>query len=178
MVLAYAKAHEAASDPKGVSMGQSGREYVARCQNAKCGRSKRHTTVAKMGELVERCQYCGALWSFSDSYVLAGQSHSGRGGKAPARMLRAGDLAAIIHALESTKDLRPGYADLYIAWIVVQNKSVRELAADADRIELEGERWTKSRVWTGIQACRAWLDDQLDRRGMRAEEGLEFGKDA
>ena len=178
LVLAYLAAHEGALAPKTPSMGQRGREYGPRCSNRKCRRTVRRTQIARKGVLIERCAYCGTVWPFSDAYVLAGQNHSGRGGRAPARLRRAGDLAALIHALESTPDLRAGYADLYIAWLGVGSKTVEAVAADADAIRLEGERWTKSRVWTAICRSRGWLEDQLDRRGLRATEGIWSGQNA
>jgi len=176
-VLAYLNAHDRAAAPKTPSMGQSGREYAHRCGNAKCGKLKRTTVVGRKGELVERCAAYGDLWPWVEAYILAGQSHAGKGGSAPATLERAGDLAAVIGALE-TAPIGVGYADLYLAWLAIGSKSIQAIADDADAIGAHGQRWTKSKVETAIRTCRRWLERELDRRGMlvpRVELGAEKG---
>lgn len=180
-ILAYHAATIAAEAPKTPSMGQTGREYAYRCPNRKCRRTKRTTTVGRKGALVERCAFCGSVWDWVDAYVLAGQNHSGKGGGAPPRVERAAALGSVVSALENTEELRPGYADLYIAWLCVGTKSIEAIAEDADRINLVGEHWTKSRVETAIKRSRRWLEHELDRRGLLANAelgGYENAKNA
>lgn len=146
-------------------MGQSGREYAPRCQRPKC-RGRRVEAVAKKGAVVQRCSLCQTPWAWTESYTLAGQTHAGRGGRAPAAVDVATQLGVLVGAMLETPAIPAGCAWLYVQWIGVGAKSIRAVADDASRARIADRHWTKWHVENAIDRSRAWLERELWRRGM------------
>lgn len=166
-VLAFYRAHAAASSPKGLSMGQRGRDYAFRCANRKCRRAgTRVRRSGPKGSIVERCSACGTPWTWTDAYIPAGLTHAGRGGSPPAALERSGDLCSLIAALETTPDLEAGFGELYVSWLCVGSKSIDAVAEDATRIRFHGRSWQKRDVRRAIDRSRGWLETQLFRKGL------------
>lgn len=170
-ILAAYQAHESASSPKTPSMGQAGRDYADRCANLKkCGRrGTRIETLGKMGALVMRCSRCGTPWEWTEAYILAGQAHSGRGGRPPSALERTAELCVIVAALERTSALAAGEAEIYITWLIVGSKSIEALARVAARQRFAGRDWAPRDVRRAIARSRRWLSAELDRRGLLSE---------
>lgn len=164
-VSTFFRARARAGSPKGVAMGQSGREYAPRCQKPKC-KGRRIEAHAKKGAVVQRCSTCQTPWTWTESYTLAGQTHSGRGGRAPASMDTAAELAGLVSGMLATTALPPGSAWLYVQWIGIGSKSIRAVADDASRARIADRHWTKWHVEDAIDRSRAWLERELWRRGM------------
>lgn len=158
-VKEWYEAHRRALSVPGQSIGQSGRDYAPRCQNKKCKR-KGHPMMMKG---LPRCPRCSALWDYTESYTLAGQSHSGKGGRPPGRLLLAGDAAARLQAIENFGN---GDGAIYVQWVLIESKSREAIAWDATKKNFYGRAWTLNDVRGAIRRSRRWLTAELEFRGL------------
>lgn len=165
VILAFHRAHARAVAPA-QSVGQSGRDYADRCQNPRCGRrGTRVEETTRKGELVPICSACKVRWTWTHAYVLAGQTHAGRGGAPPRALVRAGDLASIVEAFRKTPDLEPGAAWVFEVWLVC-DLSREDVGGMATRAGIGGRTWDERAVRRAIYNSRRWIEWDLYRRGI------------
>ncbi len=167
VVTRYLRARKRASSPRGMQVAQRSRSYGVQCTNRKCKhRGRPIGQVDGKGETIQRCPQCGTPWEFSDVFGLAGQSHSGRGGRPPRAVLDAGDLCLFAHRLTQAKSLEPGHARVFLTWLSDGRYSHRALAERLTDENYLGQRWQTRDVRRAIDRSRAVLERDLGRRGL------------
>lgn len=163
----YFRARKRASSPRGTQVAQRGRSYAKRCANRRCGlEGKPIDQPDGAGELVKRCPRCGEPWKFSDVFALAGQSHSGRGGRPPRPVLEAGDLVPFVSRLVHAGSLEPGHARVFLTYVADGRYSHRSLAERLTEEGYLGQRWQTRDVRRAVERSRAVLERDLARRGV------------
>ena len=177
-ILAAHDAHVRALSPKSQAFGQTGEEPDYRCANRKkCGNVRNHVQTHSRGVITLRCRRCGTPWPTTETLTLAGQFSSSSGGRPPAALIRTGDLCVLVRDLESTEELEPGEAAIYSLWLVDGSRSREKMAAECSAKRFQGREWSPRDVRNAIRRSRAWLSNQLERRGLTTREG-GFGSNA
>lgn len=165
LIARYFRARKRASAPRGTQVAQRGRSYAKRCGNRRCGlEGKPIDQPDGAGEIVKRCPRCGEPWKFSDVFALAGQSHSGRGGRPPRPVVEAGDLCLFAHRLQQAKSLEPGHARVYLTYIADGRYSHRSLAERLTEEGYLGQRWHTRDVRRAVERSRRWLESEMRAR--------------
>lgn len=167
VITRYLRARKRAIAPRGMQVAQRSRSYAGQCANRKCRHKGRPIgQVNGQGETIQRCPQCGKPWDFSDVFGLAGQSHSGRGGRPPRAVLESGDLCLFAHRLTQAKSLEPGHARVFLTYLADGRFSHRSLAQRLNEEGYLGQHWQTRDVRRAIDRSRAFLERDLGRRGL------------
>lgn len=163
----YFRARKRAQSPRGMAVAQRGRSYAMACGNRRCGhRGKPIGQPNGQGETIQRCPRCGEPWAWTEVYALAGQSHAGRGGRAPRATVQSGDLVPFADRLLKAHSLEPGHASVFLTYLADGRYSHRSLAERLTEEGFLGQRWQTRDVRRAIERSRAFLERDLSRRGV------------
>lgn len=167
LVRRYLRVRGRAMAPRGMQVAQRGRQYAGQCTNRKCRHKGRPIGQPDgQGELVQRCPRCGSPWPHSDVFALAGQSHSGRGGRPPKPVLDAGDLCLFEKRLLDAHSLEPGHAQVFLRYVGDGRFSQRGLAAQLTEERFLGKDWHTRDVRRAVERSKSVLERDLARRGL------------
>lgn len=169
VIRKLARARARAMAPRGMKLSEKSQTAGRRCaETRRCGHEGRPIGQPNAGgEIVQRCPRCGTPWPMADVYQLAGQSHSGRGGRPSRAVLEVGDLALFEHRLKQARSLEPGHARVALMyWDPESGLSMKQLAEKLTSEGFIGQRWHVRDVRRAVERSGAVLERDLARRGV------------
>lgn len=126
----------------------------------------------RISKVVYRCAYCNGPRGFADAYILGGLGTSGRKGRPPGPMIRAGDLGPLSQEIEALQG-EVGYeqAAVYVLHCWAGGETYSETAHIATERSIGDRHWTRDQVAKAVKQARASLRRRLEIRGILHPRG-------